>query len=141
MHVGRSFDGGGHIEATCPCPLTWCGLVDTENVAPSCDQHPPMRCKTVRTGHPAEDCPGYGAALVMAIGRTEAARQRIIDVACVEPVGFVNASILDAIDEYRAAVEHEAAERIRAGMIGDDPHYQLRRADWAADEIDPEVAA
>ncbi|MEU7243393.1 hypothetical protein [Streptomyces sparsogenes] len=140
MHIGRSFAGGGHIEALCPCPLAPCGLVDTENVDPECDQHPPTRCKTIRTGHAAEDCPEYGAAVVVAVGRTETARQRIIDVACLEPEGFVNASILGAIDDYRAAVAHELAERIRCSeRLRSYTDGHMGDMNEAADFIDPEV--
>ncbi|MGV9546834.1 hypothetical protein [Streptomyces ardesiacus] len=141
MHIGRSFDGGGHIEAACPCPLEPCGLVDRGKVSDKCDQHPPAACKTMRTGHPAESCPGVGRDVVTAMGKTEAARYAILDAAAMDaPGGWVNASILDAIDDYRAAVEHEAAERIRAmkeRLIG---HSEwLDGVNDAADEIDPEV--
>jgi hypothetical protein len=142
MHIGRSFDGPGHIEATCPCELTPCGLVDTENVNDECDQHPPVAGRTIRTGHPAENCPGVGRAVVVAMGKTEAARQSVIDAAAMgEPEGTVNLSLFFALDNYRAAVEHEAAERIRAlaqrtakrGSVG------FAGLSSAADHIDPEA--
>ncbi|KUN16536.1 hypothetical protein AQJ23_44900 [Streptomyces antibioticus] len=114
MHIGRSFGGGGHIEASCPCELEPCGLVDQDKVDETCNQHPPAACKTMRSGHSAEDCPGIGRDVVVAIGKTEAARQAVFEAAAMEPQGFVNASLLGALDDYRAAVEHEAAERIRA---------------------------
>ncbi|HLL34197.1 MAG TPA: hypothetical protein VK545_09960 [Streptomyces sp.] len=140
MHIGRSFGGGGHIEATCPCPLEPCGLIDTEKVVDECGQHPPARCKTMRTGHPAEDCPGVGRDVVIAIGKTEAARQAVIEAASMEPEGFVNASILGALDDYRAAVEHEAAERIRnSKRLRDYTDDHMGDCNAAADLIDPEV--
>lgn len=145
MHIGRSFAGPGHIEATCPCPLEPCGLVDTEKAVDECDQHPPAACKTMRTGHPSEDCPGIGRAVVVAMGKTEAARQAVIDTAAMgEPEGWVNASLFDAIDAYRAAVEHEAAERIReetklAKAMGVLEPDKFRPCRDAADQIDPEV--
>jgi len=141
MHIGRSFDGGGHIEAACPCPLEPCGLVDTAKVVDECDQHPPAACKTMRTGHPAENCPEYGRDLVIAIGKAEVARNAILDAAARdEPTGWMDPSILDAIDEYRAAVEHEAAERIRnSKWLRDYTDDHMSDCNMAADEIDPEV--
>ncbi|MEU3285600.1 hypothetical protein [Streptomyces longwoodensis] len=140
-HIGRSFGGPGHIEATCPCDLAPCGLVDTDSVSNECDQHPPTACKTIRTGHPAEDCPGTGRDVVVAMGTTEAAQQAVIDAAAMgEPAGTVNFSLFGALDDYRAAVEHEAAERIRAlksTVVGQSEW--LDGVDDAADEIDPEV--
>lgn len=146
MHIGRSFGGGGHIEASCPCSLEPCGLVDTEKVADDCDHHPPAACKTMRTGHPADECPGVGRDVVVAIGKTEAARQAVIDAAAMgEPEGWVNASLFDAIDEYRAAVQHEAAERIR--MAYDEAFDAAQEvlsgseAMAIADQLDLEVAS
>ncbi|MYW28327.1 hypothetical protein [Streptomyces sp. SID2119] len=139
-HIGRSFGGPGDCEALCPCPKAPCGLVDMDNVSDECEQHPPLRCKTIHTGHRPEDCPGIGRDVVVAMKRTAEARQAVIDAACMEPEGFVNASILGAIDDYRAAVEHEAAERIRnSERLRDytDDHMGDMRA--AADEIDPDV--
>jgi hypothetical protein len=144
-HIGRSFGGPGHLEATCPCALAPCGLVDTENVSDECDQHPPMRCKTMRTGHPAENCPGVGRAVVIAMRATEIARQVLIDAAASgEPAGWVGGGFFDAVDAFRAAVEHEAAERIRDetallkahGVLEPDKYRPCRDA---ADQIDPEV--
>ncbi|BDM70584.1 hypothetical protein HEK616_40710 [Streptomyces nigrescens] len=142
-HVGRSWDGPGHLEALCPCPLAPCGLVDVDNVDDKCKQHPPMRCKTMRTGHLAEDCPGTGRAVVVALGRVEVARQRIIDAACMEPEGFVNASIFDAVDDFQAAVAHMCAEQIReetkyAKAMGVLEPDKFRPCRDAADQIDPE---
>ncbi len=145
-HISRSFDGGGHIEASCPCPLEPCGMVDTDKVVPECTQHPPTACKTMRDSHPADMCPGVGRAVVIALGRTDKARQAILDAAAMESEGFVNASIFDAIDDYRAAVEHEAAERIRG--FSETPEGRV--ADWwdaavipdaIADFLDPEVTS
>lgn len=140
MHIGRSFDGPGHIEATCPCDLAPCGLVDTENVNDQCDQHPPSAGKTMRIGHSAEDCPEIGRDVVVAIGKTEIARQAVIDSAVMEPEGFVNASILGALDDYRAAVEHEAAEWIRnSERLRSYTDGHMSDCFEAANEIDPEV--
>jgi hypothetical protein len=140
MHIGRSFNGPGHIEATCPCDLAPCGLVDTDNVSDECDQHPPTACKTMRSGHSAEDCPEIGRDVVVAMGKTEAAHQAVIDAAAMgEPEGTVNFSLFGALDEYRAAVEHEAAERIRnSKRLRDYTDDHMGDCNEAADEIDPE---
>ncbi|MFJ6636590.1 hypothetical protein ACIQMR_35280 [Streptomyces sp. NPDC091376] len=147
MHIGRSFDGPGHVEATCPCPLAPCGLVDTDDVDEACEQHPPTRCKTIRTGHPADACPGTGRAVVVAMGKTEAAHQAVIDAAAMgESAGTVNFSLFGALDDYRAAVEHEAAERIREDSWSRRDRWgryenEQREAGQChgADLIDPEV--
>jgi hypothetical protein len=55
-HVGRSWTGHD-IEDNCPCPKAPCGLVDVQNVADECEHHPVLRAKSMRQGHPAEDCP------------------------------------------------------------------------------------
>jgi hypothetical protein len=140
-HIGRSFGGPGHIEATCPCPLAACGLVDMDNLSDECEQHPPERCKTMRTGHRPEDCPGTGKAVVVAMGKTEAAHQAVVDAAAMgEPEGWVNFSLFGALDSYRAAVEHEAAERIRdSERLRSLTDGHMSDCDEAADEIDPEV--
>lgn len=57
-HIGRSWGGPGPLEESCPCPKAPCGLVNMEDTHPDCLQHPWGRCKTMRTGHNAEDCPG-----------------------------------------------------------------------------------
>ncbi|WP_435613275.1 hypothetical protein [Streptomyces sp. bgisy159] len=142
MHIGRSFDGPGHIEATCPCALALCGLVDTDNVSDECDQHPPAACKTMRTGHPAEDCPEIGRDVVVALARVLGARQAIIDAACEEPEGFHNLALLDAIDVHHAAVSHLNAERIRnSKRLRDYTDDHMGDCNMAADVIDPEVSA
>ncbi|GAA4034644.1 hypothetical protein GCM10023063_18490 [Arthrobacter methylotrophus] len=56
LHIGRSFTGTP-VEDNCPCPKAPCGLVDVENVHPACDQHPFEHAKTMRQGHPADQCP------------------------------------------------------------------------------------
>ncbi|WP_063803504.1 hypothetical protein [Streptomyces silvensis] len=141
MHIGRSFDGGGHLEASCPCPLEPCGLVDTEKVVDECEQHPPARCRTMRTGHPADDCPGVRRDVVVAVGKTKAARDEVLEAAAMETLpGYFNASLLGALDDYRAAVEHEAAERIRnSDRLRDYTDDHMSDCNMAADEIDPEV--
>ncbi|WP_422758948.1 hypothetical protein [Paenarthrobacter sp. C1] len=58
LHIGRSWPGHGTpMEDNCPCPKTACGLVDADNVHPECDQHPFGRAKTLRSMHPADECP------------------------------------------------------------------------------------
>ncbi len=142
MHIGRSFGGGGHIEAACPCPLEPCGLVDRDKVSDECDQHPPTACKTMRSRHPADACPGVGRDVVVAIGKTERARGELIAQAATEEEGYVSVSLLDAIDDYRAAVEHEAAERIRnSKRLRDYTDDHMSDCNMAADEIDPEVTS
>ncbi|MFD9442138.1 hypothetical protein [Streptomyces sp. NPDC060001] len=142
-HISRAFDGGGHLEASCPCPLEPCGMVDRDKVDPACTQHPPTACRTMRSGHPAENCPGVGRDVVLAVGRTDKARQAVLDAACLEPEGFFNLSLLDALDEYRAAVEHEAAERIRESFeeAFEASQEVLSGTDamLAADQIDPDA--
>lgn len=141
-HVGRSFGGPGPIEATCPCELAPCGLVDMENVSDECDQHPPTACKTMRTGHRAEDCPETGRDVVVALAKVLGARQAIIDAACEEPEGFRSLALLDAIDAHHAAVAHLCAERIRnSKRLRDYTDDHMSDCNEAADEIDPEVTS
>ncbi|MFF6928341.1 hypothetical protein [Streptomyces californicus] len=140
-HIGRSWDGPGDVEALCPCPKAPCGLVDVDNVSDECTQHPPLRCKTIRTGHPEDDCPEIGRDVVVAMKRTAETRQAVVDAAAMgEPEGCVNASLFDAIDDYRAAVEHEAAERIRnSERLRDYTDDHMGDCNAAADAIDPDV--
>lgn len=57
-HLGRSWPGQGTpLEDNCPCPKTACGLVADTSVHPDCDQHPFQHAKTMRTIHPADQCP------------------------------------------------------------------------------------
>jgi uncharacterized small protein (DUF1192 family) len=55
-HIGRSWDSHP-LEDACPCPQEPCGLVDREKADPTCTQHAAGRCKTMRQGHRAGDCP------------------------------------------------------------------------------------
>jgi len=59
-HVGRAWTGT-RIEDECPCPKAPCGLVDTSQTDPACEHHPVVRGKSIRQGHPADECP-VGAA-------------------------------------------------------------------------------
>ncbi|MFG3014325.1 hypothetical protein ACGFZB_28680 [Streptomyces cinerochromogenes] len=141
-HIGRSFGGPGHIEATCPCDLAPCGLVDAGNVSDECDQHPTTAGKTMRTGHAAEDCPEMGRDVVVALAKVLRARQAIVDAACEEPEGFHSLALLDAIDDYGRAVSHLNAERIRnSKRLRDYTDDHMSDCNEAADEIDPEVIA
>lgn len=141
-HIGRSWDGPGDIEALCPCPKAPCGLVDVDNVSAECDQHPPLRCKTIRTGHRPEDCPGIGRDVVVAMKRTAEARQAVVDAAADEAEGFISPDLLDALDEYRAAVEHEAAEHIRCSeYLRSYTDDHMGDCIEAADFIDPDLEA
>lgn len=56
LHIGRCWQGTA-TEDNCPCPKAACGLVDSNNVHPACDQHPFGRAKTLRQIHPADQCP------------------------------------------------------------------------------------
>lgn len=59
IHIGRSFNGPGDLEAKCPCPKQPCGLVlleDADRV--QCPEHAVVSGKTIRTVHQAEDCQG-----------------------------------------------------------------------------------
>lgn len=56
MHIGRSFSDT-RLEDLCPCPKEACGLVNTDNISPDCDQHPPERAKTLRQVHKGDECP------------------------------------------------------------------------------------
>ncbi|MCM2391734.1 hypothetical protein [Streptomyces albipurpureus] len=141
-HIGRSWGGPGDCEALCPCPKAPCGLVDFDNVDEECEQHPPFRCKTIRTGHLPEDCPGVGRDVVVAMKRTIEARRAVVAAADEWDGVCFSFELDDAIDEYRATVEHEAAERIRTL----DRRKVDRFADaWeegvehAAELIDPDV--
>jgi hypothetical protein len=57
-HIGRSWAGQRFIEDECPCPKAPCGLVDESATDPTCPEHPPERCKTMRQRHSPEQCPG-----------------------------------------------------------------------------------
>lgn len=54
-HIGRSFVGHP-LEDECPCEQAPCGLVDTQNVDPNCDQHGFGSAKTIRQMHNADLC-------------------------------------------------------------------------------------
>ena len=58
-HMGRSFVGHP-LEDACPCPKAPCGLIISDQIDESCDQHPMRHGKTYRQGHRPEDCPGKG---------------------------------------------------------------------------------
>lgn len=142
-HIGRSFGGPGDCEALCPCPKAPCGLVDMDSVSEECTQHPPLRCKTIRTGHRPEDCPGVGRDVVVAMGRTIKAREAVVNAADEWDGVYFSFELDDAIDDYRAAVEHEAAERIRvtftAAFEASQEVLSGTDAMLAADAIDPDV--
>lgn len=55
-HIGRSW-AGHEIEDACPCPKAPCGLVDPDKANPDCEHHPLTRSKSMRQGHPADQCP------------------------------------------------------------------------------------
>ncbi len=56
-HVGRSWSGT-EIEDGCPCTKAPCGLVDQDAVDQACTEHPLVRAKSLRQGHPADRCTG-----------------------------------------------------------------------------------
>ncbi len=56
-HMGRSWTGHP-LEDECPCGKAPCGLVDSEQISPECNQHPAAMVKTMRQIHPADECPG-----------------------------------------------------------------------------------
>jgi hypothetical protein len=56
-HMGRSFYGHP-LEDECPCPQEECGLVHSRKVDPECPQHGFKAAKTIRQGHPVDECPG-----------------------------------------------------------------------------------
>jgi len=58
-HMGRQWHGHD-IEDECPCPKAPCGLVDTTQRLPTCEQHnpaDPIAARTMRQNHPADACP------------------------------------------------------------------------------------
>lgn len=64
-HIGRHWPGvytsprlGQTLEEECPCPVEACGLVAYENIDPNCPQHSIEAAQTIRSSHPAKDCPG-----------------------------------------------------------------------------------
>lgn len=65
-HFGRSFGGPQHLEEVCPCKKAACGLV--EQWHDDCQEHPPERMKTMRSGHLASDCPALCRQLVDELG-------------------------------------------------------------------------
>jgi hypothetical protein len=54
-HIGRSFSGT-RLEDDCPCPKAPCGLVDSGDTHPDCEQHPQVRYKTIRQSHRPDEC-------------------------------------------------------------------------------------
>jgi hypothetical protein len=113
-----------------------------DNLSDECTQHPPQHCQAVRTGHDAKDCPGFGRSVVVAMGKTEAAHQAVVDAAAMgEPAGTVNFSLFGALDNYRAAVEHEAAERIREFPWEECGYGDTNCPCDGANLIDPEVTS
>lgn len=56
-HLSRSWNGAGHLEATCPCGKAPCGMVDGDLIDPACLEHPLERMKTIRTMHWSDTCP------------------------------------------------------------------------------------
>lgn len=55
IHLGRSWFGH-EIEDGCPCPKAPCGLVLGFGSV-DCPEHDPAYAKTMRQGHPSENCP------------------------------------------------------------------------------------
>lgn len=127
-HIGRSWNGPGHLEALCPCPKA------------ECKQHPPENMKTIRTSHRPEDCPEIGRDVVVAMGRTIKAREAVVKAADEWDGVYFSFELDDALDDYRAAVEHEAAERIRnSERLRDFTDDHMGDCNAAADAIDPDV--
>lgn len=60
FHISRHFGGPGTVEAECPCPKAECGMVVSDAPHEQCAQHNAGRfgAKSIRSGHPADDCPG-----------------------------------------------------------------------------------
>lgn len=59
-HIGRSFSRPGHLEETCPCANTPCGLVSYRMANEiECPEHALGAAKTIRTAHRESDCPGH----------------------------------------------------------------------------------
>lgn len=57
FHVGRRW-AGHEVEDGCPCPQAPCGFVVQDDVDPQCPEHPWSLGKSMRQGHPADECPG-----------------------------------------------------------------------------------
>lgn len=77
-HIGRSWVGTT-LEDACPCPKAPCGLVDSDNVSPECDQHPMSAAKTIRQSHTPEDCPFAITTVEEAIALDDAWREQEAD--------------------------------------------------------------
>lgn len=85
-HFGRSFSGT-RLEDDCPCRKEDCGLVSLEGVDENCDQHPPIKHKTMRQIHSAETCPAYievwededGELIVVGTTEIDSAMPKIIE--------------------------------------------------------------
>lgn len=56
-HMGRSWSGHP-LEDDCPCPKAACGLVVQGKALDTCPHHALSAAKTMRQGHPSENCPG-----------------------------------------------------------------------------------
>lgn len=61
FHFGRGW-AGHRLEDECPCEQTACGLVDENSLNDECIQHPMRRGRTIRQGHPADECPALVGA-------------------------------------------------------------------------------
>jgi hypothetical protein len=53
--MGRSWSGT-RLEDDCPCGKAPCGLVDSEQIDPECDQHSFGAAKTMRQMHEPNSC-------------------------------------------------------------------------------------
>jgi hypothetical protein len=57
IHFGRGWHGDPFVD-DCGCRKAPCGLVDGEGINPDCKQHNGF--ETIRSSHPAKDCPADG---------------------------------------------------------------------------------
>ncbi|MFD6030495.1 hypothetical protein ACFWE5_07250 [Cellulosimicrobium funkei] len=55
QHLGRSWTGH-QLEDACPCPQAACGLVSTDAIDPTCDQHALDKARTMRQVHDGRAC-------------------------------------------------------------------------------------
>lgn len=56
LHIGRSWNGPGHLEESCLCKKAPCGLVESFESSEGCPQHGFNASKTMRSIHLESEC-------------------------------------------------------------------------------------
>jgi hypothetical protein len=124
FHIGRSWVGH-ETEDECPCtPQQKCGLVSEADVHPNCPEH--AAAKTIRQGHPAEQCDAElrtGAEAITAELRAQAAfMEEVAKAAEREGTSWEPDAYRVSQWDNRALAHRADAARLRA-----------RAAEWEAE--------